>query len=303
MKNIFIIALIIASLFSLKQALGQAPQLISYQAVIRDASNNLLTNQVVGIQISIIQGNVTNPPIYTETHAPTTNDNGLVSIEIGNGTTTDNFSSIQWGTNSPYFIQTEIDPTGGTSYTITSSSQLLSVPYAFHANTADSIIGGVTSTEEDNFYLGQDTLGGIVYYLYKDADGDQHGLIVNQDDSLINWQSVVSSTGGNLTYDGVFNTNLMINSPAADYVNNLSNGGFTDWYLPSIDELILLFNSRFITNRSLVEGGYTPLFQNLYWSSTSFSTNDASTFCFITAVVASNIDKTSFFLARAIRTF
>ena len=121
---------------------AQAPNKMSYQAVVRDALDVLVTNQAVGMQVSILQGSFTGTPVYVETHSPSTNINGLVSIEIGSGTVVSGaFNSIDWG-NGPYFIKTETDPTGGTSYTITGTSQLLSVPYALRANIADSVVGG-----------------------------------------------------------------------------------------------------------------------------------------------------------------
>jgi len=70
----------------------------------------------------------------------------LVSIEIGTGATSDDFSAIDWA-NGPYFIKTETDPTGGTTYTITGTNQLLSVPYAMHAKTADTVTGGITESD------------------------------------------------------------------------------------------------------------------------------------------------------------
>ncbi|MBW8327131.1 MAG: collagen-like protein [Prolixibacteraceae bacterium] len=107
---------------------------MSYQAVVRDASNKLVVNHQVGMQISIVQSSEDGTTIYTETQTPTTNANGLVSIRIGDGA---GFASIDWA-NGPYFIKTEIDPAGGTSYTITGVSQLLSVPYALYAEKSGS---------------------------------------------------------------------------------------------------------------------------------------------------------------------
>jgi hypothetical protein len=75
--------------------------------------------------------------VYSETHSPTTNLNGLVSVEIGAGTTSDDFSSIDWGADT-YFVKTETDPSGGTDYTISGTSQLLSVPYAMYADISGS---------------------------------------------------------------------------------------------------------------------------------------------------------------------
>ena len=143
---------IAAAIFLTACVWAQAPEKMSYQAVIRDASNNLTSNQVVGMQISILQGSATGTAVYVETQTPTTNANGLVSIEIGAGTIiSGNFATIDW-TNGPYFIKTETDPNGGTNYTITGTSQLLSVPYALHAKTAESLTGTVNYTETDPIF-------------------------------------------------------------------------------------------------------------------------------------------------------
>jgi uncharacterized protein (TIGR02145 family) len=126
---------------------AQAPQKMSYQAVIRNSSNALVVSGKVGMRISILQGSVTGTSVYSETQTPTTNANGLVNIEIGDSTIqSGDFAIIDWA-NGSYFIKTEIDPAGGTNYTITGTSQLLSVPYAFHAKTAGTVIGAVTETQ------------------------------------------------------------------------------------------------------------------------------------------------------------
>src|SRR5690554_7223308 len=114
---------------------AQAPEKMSYQAVVRDASDALLGSTSVGMQISILQGSPSGTSVYKERQFPNTNANGLVSIEIGTGiVVTGDFTTIDWS-HGPYFIKTETDPTGGASYTITGTSQLLSVPYALYAKT------------------------------------------------------------------------------------------------------------------------------------------------------------------------
>ena len=128
---------------------AQAPQKMSYQAVIRDGGGLLVTNQVIGMEINIRQGSQAGTIVYTETQTPTTNENGLVSIEIGGGTS---FNTINWAT-STYYIETKTAVVAPlTTYTITGVSQLLSVPYALFAKTAESITG--TITETDPIYIG-----------------------------------------------------------------------------------------------------------------------------------------------------
>ena len=121
--NVFAAILFTASVFA------QSPQKMSYQAVIRDGSGVLVSNHLVGMQISILQGSPTGTVVYVETQTPTTNANGLATLEIGGGA---GFSTIDWATG-PYYIKTETDPIGGTTYTITGTSQLLSVPYALYS--------------------------------------------------------------------------------------------------------------------------------------------------------------------------
>lgn len=118
-------------------AFGQAPESFKYQAVVRDGSGTILGNQTVGMRLKIMQGSPSGSAVYTETFSTTANGYGLVNLEIGSGITTDNFSTIDWG-NGPYFIETAIDITGGTSYTAMGTSQLLSVPYALYAKVAGS---------------------------------------------------------------------------------------------------------------------------------------------------------------------
>ena len=122
---------------------GQVPEKMNYQAVIRDAEGNLITGQAVGMQISILQGSTDGAVVYTETITPPTNANGLVSVEIGSEAA---FADIDWSAG-PYYIRTETDPSGGTEYTITGVSQLLSVPFALHARTAESVSEAIV--EED----------------------------------------------------------------------------------------------------------------------------------------------------------
>jgi hypothetical protein len=143
MKKLYSLILLVVLTINLK---AQSPDKMSYQAVIRDGKSHLVTNRKVGIRISIIKGSPDGLAVYEETHSPITSSNGLVSIEIGVGVSGDYFNEINW-TDGPYFIKTETDINGGINYTIEGHSQLMSVPYALHANTADKITGAITEND------------------------------------------------------------------------------------------------------------------------------------------------------------
>jgi len=114
---------------------AQAPQKMSYQAIIRKSNDSLLVLSQVGMRISLVQGSPSGTVVFSETQTATTNANGLVSLQIGMGTAVSGtFSGIDWAAG-PYYVKTETDLNGGANYTIISSNELLSVPYAlFSAN-------------------------------------------------------------------------------------------------------------------------------------------------------------------------
>ncbi len=145
MKRIFTILsltfLFVSALFA------QAPEKISYQAVIRGDNNQLAQLQEIGMQISILQGSENGTAVYVERHFPKTNENGLVTIQIGGGTVINgDFSAIDWSAG-PYFLKTETDLRGGANYTISGTAQLLSVPYALYAKTAETLQGRIVETD------------------------------------------------------------------------------------------------------------------------------------------------------------
>lgn len=114
---------------------AQSPESMSYQAIVRDGSDALVSNEITPIRISILK-NAT--AVYVETQTPMTNTNGLLSFEIGGTRATvvsGVFSDIIWGTDT-YFIKTEVDVDNDGSYDVIGTSQFLSIPYAFHAKTA-----------------------------------------------------------------------------------------------------------------------------------------------------------------------
>ena len=139
MKKIILLAVLLLSFVNVN---AQSPQKMSFQAVIRNSANDLVSNLPIGLKTSILQGSDSGTTIYAETHTANTNVNGLVTIQIGGGNVVEgDFALIEWA-NGPYFIKTETDITGGTNYTITSTTQLLSVPFALYAQSSGSSTPG-----------------------------------------------------------------------------------------------------------------------------------------------------------------
>lgn len=394
MKRLFTLSIL------LLMALGifaQMPKGFSYQAVVRNSSGKLVDNKQVGVRFSILQGSAEGSAVYTETQTLTTNANGLLTVAIGSGA---GFDAIDWAGGS-YFLKSEIDPNGGTDYTVTGVSQLLSVPYAMHAKTAESAtetdpvfaaafsvgnsqegdlmrynaatgkwesfthdfaMGGHTHSaattttsgfmgaadkskldgvaagaevnvnadwnatsgdaqilnkpdvsvfatkaelaqkaDKSQHYLGEEYLGGIIFYLYNDDSGEQHGLIVSKIESYQVLQTTPASTGADRSWDGAYNTSKLTGSPAKDWVVNTFS---SEWYLPSIDEITLLHRNRFHVNKKLKSftTGAQIITNLYYWSNTE--PNGLSAYRFsMGAGYASDANKSSTNNVRAIRAF
>ncbi|MDA7762945.1 DUF1566 domain-containing protein [Crocinitomicaceae bacterium] len=235
------------------------PNAFNYSAVARDASGQAIATSTIGIQISILQSSTTGTSVYTENHFVNTDEFGLFNLVIGAGAVqSGSMTTIDWAGDN-YYLKVGMDATGGTNFLTMGTTQLLSVPYALHAATADSIVGGGAAGTGFTHYIGEEFGGGVIFHLWKDAQGVEHGLIASKYETSTEWQTTATLIGADRSWDGIYNTSLMTNSPAADYVNDLSEGGFTDWYLPSIDEMNKLFQNRFEVNIALFEGGYTIL--------------------------------------------
>ena len=118
---------------------AQTPQAIKYQAVARGESGDVIADADVSFRFSIVEGSPNGPSIYLETHSVTSNEFGLVNLNVGRGNAvTGSFSDVEWETGS-YFLKVELDPDGGSSYNEMGTSELLTVPYAFHAGSADDV--------------------------------------------------------------------------------------------------------------------------------------------------------------------
>ncbi len=224
-----------AVVFIIAGLLAQAPEKMSYQAVVRDGLNKLITNHAVGMRISIIRTSAIGTVVYKETQTPTSNLNGLVTIEIGTGTTTDVFSSIDWS-KGPYFIKTEIDPSGGTTYSITATTQLLSVPYALYANDVKNKQWTESSTS-------------IYYSTGKVGIGTNPGADARQFQVITTNNQAIAGEN-NSTYGTIYAKNFG-SGPAADFRNKIKiedgtesagkvltsdASGFTSWQTPQYSQ-------------------------------------------------------------------
>jgi hypothetical protein len=152
-------------------------------------------------------------------------------------------------------------------------------------------------------YLGEAYLGGIIYELYKSSDGLEHGLIVATTESTAKWWQTMSNTsvGADRTEDGAYNTGFMTGSPAATYIATLGTG----WYLPSIDELGLLYYNRYYVQKGLRAGSHTLLSNvGIYWSSTEYLPYAPYAYVLgFDSGSASNRDKVDTYVVRGVKAF
>ncbi|GIV32577.1 MAG: hypothetical protein KatS3mg031_0112 [Chitinophagales bacterium] len=128
---------------------AQIPQGIKYQAVARNESGDILTNQQISIRVSILDSAAGGQSVYSEIHKEGTNAYGLFSIEIGRGLSLmGDFTAISWATGKKW-LKVELDPAGGSNYAPMGISELLSVPYAFFAGSALNASGAVEDSTDE----------------------------------------------------------------------------------------------------------------------------------------------------------
>lgn len=155
MKQIIITIL---AVFITTSTFAQAPQAFSYQGVARDLSGNPVANQNIELQIAVLQGSATGMEIYKETHSTFTNDLGLFSLQIGNGTiVSGSFEIIDWGSDI-HFLQIEMDDTGDNNYQLIGASELLSVPYSLYAENGSKWRDNSNGIDYKDGYVGVGTM-------------------------------------------------------------------------------------------------------------------------------------------------
>lgn len=294
MKRSFALLLVLLAAGSL---FSQVPDKMTYQAVVRTSGGVLVKNGNVSFRISVLSGSPTGISVFAETHAVVTNNDGLATLQIGGGSlVSGSFPLIDWS-GGPFFLKTEADPSGGTSYTVTAVTQLLSVPYALYAKNVSG------------HYIGELYGGGIIVALWR-SGGEEHGLIASIEEPVAGapWSNVTSTLIGSAAQkpeNGQSNTAAILAQPghsasAAKACDDYSHGGYNDWYLPSLWELNECFNAARIVNTVL---GSTNGFQfSVYWCSTEY--NDVSAWgLHMYAGSSTNFTKSMPYRVRPVRRF
>ena len=314
MKKLFILLVLAITVI----VSAQAPQGFNYQATVRNSTGALVINQNVLFKFNIMLNSQTSLPVYSETHQAPTDDLGQVNLTVGQGTPSiGTFSTINWGSGT-YYLGIELNT--GSGYVAMGTTQLLSVPYALHANTATSTTG---SNGGFTHYVGELFGGGIVVSVWK-TNGVEHGLIASLTNlsTGIQWttpafQQIEIGPTAQSPRDGLANTNAIVaqagagTSYAAGLCKAYNAGGFTDWYLPAVWELNQCYNAAMIVNEVLGDtNGFEFSVSNAisYFSSTEgysgylvwiqnfnegYSGNLSSSTC----------NKSEFYAVRAVRRF
>ena len=141
MKKYALLSILLLSGVLLK---AQVPDAMTFQSVIRTAQGELAGNRIITLRLSILQGTVDGVPVYVENQSGKTNANGLITLSLGRGTAVSgDFALIDWS-DGPYFLQVAVDVDGGFNFAVQSTTQFLSVPYAFHARTAATVSGPIS---------------------------------------------------------------------------------------------------------------------------------------------------------------
>ena len=303
-------AIYITMLFA-SNLFAQAPQKMSYQAVIRDNNNTLVTSTVVGVRVSILQGSITGTEIFQEIYNPNpqTNSNGLLAIQIGGGIPLiGTLGSINW-VNGPLFIKIETDPLGGSNYSIVGTSEFLSVPYALYTATGETgsqgPIGptGATGLQGATgpagatgpqgpagptgasggcqiHTIGESYGGGIVGYVYENG---QHGLIVAPTESSVQlpWSAYPQTNTQTLAIAngvgaGKANTVIIIISQGLGGSINPNAASFCNEYSITVDGVT--YGDWYlpsISELSLVHSAGLSFPHYQYWSSSEYDATEA----------------------------
>jgi hypothetical protein len=263
---------------------AQAPQGIPYQAVMRNADGSVMVSNAVELTFMIHDVSASGTVVYQESHSLASNARGLVSCVVGNGVVSQgNFANINWGSGAK-FLHVMMGTTD------LGTQQMLSVPYALYAAQSGTPgpqgpagpqgpQGPAGSGGGFTHWVGESFGGGVVFHVFKDALGEEHGLICSLTDlsTAAPWGLYGTDVPNcESSWNGAANTAAIMAAgveagSAAQLCDAYEAGGFSDWYLPAIDELNLMYNAKYHLNRSLsLISGALPFDLStypIYWSS------------------------------------
>ena len=244
MKKLFTFLLVL--LFSTVSTFAQAPEKMSYQAVVRNSQGHLVSNQAVMVRISILRGSTSGSVVYTQDIPTTTNANGLISIVFGGMS---GFDEIEWE-NYTFFIKTEIDPTSSTgiNFSISGISQMLSVPYALQSQNLDGL-----SSEYGNFGIGIQEPQAMLD-LYNDAD--KNAVKINFDNVVSDSSALIVKYNGKSSGVQIINNSTDSTTNALRITDNNSNSKNSTIYALSHSKGAAL-------NGTNMNMGYAGVFQTM----------------------------------------
>jgi hypothetical protein len=282
---------------------------IVYNTLVLNSNKLLMKNAHFGIRATIIKGDEKGQVIYAETLKGQTNNKGNLTIDIGVGYVVAGKYSNFDITGGPYVIKLELDPHGGTNYTIN-----ITRPFVNSAKNVQSTFRfSVGSKVIVKRYIGELYGGGIIFHLTKDSLGNEHGLIASLHDVSTNakWGlGGIDFYGFKNASEGRDNYKAMLNNgaepgTAARVVEKYQHDGFKDWYLPALKELLLMYQVKDIIDKVLDTDKNEKtkgLERKHYWSSTGYSASTSWFFSFYNGG-ATNYGKHYVFNVRAVRAF
>ncbi len=156
------ISFVVIFLMTQMLVFAQVPEQFSYQAIVRNSNGELIRSSEVGIRISILQGSESGTELAPNEFTQKTNANGLLSLMV-------DVRDLDWALG-PFFIKTQVDPEGGSNYTISGTTPIGSVPYALHAKVAENLVNMPENLSDFNNDMGYLTS-------FTEVDGDPNNEI------------------------------------------------------------------------------------------------------------------------------
>lgn len=237
--------LLITALFLTFITFAQVPQGISYQAIALNGTGTPVVSSNVRVKLSILDNTTTGTVLYSETHLKTTNAQGLFNLTIGQGTiVTGVFTAINWGTNSK-FLKVEMDVTGGTSYVVVGTTQLLSVPYAMAAgnvvkNNTNYTNNNTSGTGYNVVYTDTEARGfGNSGWIITSLSGSVLGIITGNTATVVYTTTEARAFNGSSWYitslNGTFKGSASSNNAVVIYTDTEARGfGTNSWTITSL---------------------------------------------------------------------